>query len=191
MDGLAFLKQFLSAPGTTGAVAPSSRGLAEAITRAAGVSEAAAIVEFGPGTGVFTEVIAHTKRSESPFLAIEANEEFVDLLNTRFPDIDVVHDSATHVRTHLEAVGLETCDCIVSGLPWAAFPESLQDALLDAIADVLAPGGRLATFAYLQGCWLPAGVRFKRKLQERFSEVCRTSVVWRNLPPAFVYYATK
>jgi phospholipid N-methyltransferase len=77
----------------------------------------------------------------------------------------------------------------VSGLPWAAFPEALQDQLLDTIADVLRPGGRLVTFAYLQGVLLPAGAKFKRKLKQRFRRVSTTRTVWLNLPPAFVYCA--
>jgi phospholipid N-methyltransferase len=78
-------------------------------------------------------------------------------------------------------------DCILSGLPWAAFPEQLQDRLLEEACKNLAPQGFFVTFAYLQGLLLPAGRRFARKIRGRFTHVEKSPVVWRNLPPAFVY----
>ena len=66
-------------------------------------------------------------------------------------------------------------------------PESLQREILNAVLSNLAPGGYFVTFAYLQGLMLPAGMRFRRLLSETFGEVRTSSVVWRNLPPAFVY----
>ena len=52
---------------------------------------------------------------------------------------------------------------------------------------VLKPGGQFVTFAYLQGLLLPAGRRFRAKLKRSFSDVTKSKIVWRNLPPAFVY----
>jgi phosphatidylethanolamine/phosphatidyl-N-methylethanolamine N-methyltransferase len=49
---LSFFKQWLKAPATVGAVAPSSRCLADAM--ADGVESFEAIVEVGAGTGVGT-----------------------------------------------------------------------------------------------------------------------------------------
>ena len=78
-------------------------------------------------------------------------------------------------------------DAVVCGLPWASFPRSLQDEIMDAMLEVLVPDGRFATFAYWQGVVLPPGIRFGRLLKERFRMVERSTTVWRNLPPAFVY----
>jgi len=188
---LIFLRQFFCSPRDIGAVAPSSRALAELITEAAQVHNAATVVEFGPGTGAITEVILRKLRDDSQFFAFELNPRFVEFLRRKCPDVRVIHDCASNTRRHLEAAGLESCDCIVSGLPWAAFDEQLQDELLDAALDVLRPGGRFTTYAYLQGAWLPAGRRFRQKLIDRFAEVRRTRTLWWNLFPAFVYYATK
>ena len=57
MHKLRFLKEFLHHPGATWAIAESSTGLAELITDAADLSDASMVVEFGSGTGVFTEKI--------------------------------------------------------------------------------------------------------------------------------------
>jgi phospholipid N-methyltransferase len=55
----------------------------------------------------------------------------------------------------------------------------------------LRPGGRFATFAYVHGTPFPGGIRFRRMLRERFAKVSLSPVVWRNLPPAFVYRCEK
>ena len=47
--GKEFLKEFLATPNVTGAIAPSSRGLAKAIVCDVGIHEAGVVVEFGPG----------------------------------------------------------------------------------------------------------------------------------------------
>ena len=52
-----FLKEFIIYPKMTGAIAPSSHRLSELITDIAELSKADSVIEFGPGTGVFTEKI--------------------------------------------------------------------------------------------------------------------------------------
>ena len=189
MHYLKFLSEFVTHPGVVGAVAPSSRALARVMMEAARIREARNIVEFGPGTGVFTRMIEQERPEKSRFFALETNPRFVELLGKRLPEVPVVHDSAENAERHLPSFGMETCDSVVSGLPWATFGDSLQDGLLETVTKVLRPGGRFVTFAYLQGTWLPAGIRFRRKLEERFAAVDRTPTVWWNLPPAFVYIA--
>ena len=186
-----FIKAFLKHPTKTGAIAPSSVGLSELITDTADLSEASAVIELGPGTGVFTEKIIQKIPEGTVFIAIELNVDFVQATRDRCPDVEIHHDSATNARQYLEAHDLDHCDCIICGLPWASFSESLQDDLLNTITDILRPGGRFLTFAYLQGLLLPAGQRFRKKLRSHFSQVTTTKTVWCNVPPAFVYCATK
>lgn len=191
MDTLRLFGEFLRMPGSVGAVAPSSSRLAEMITEAAGVDQASVVVELGPGTGAFTSAILRKLRPGATFIAIEANQAFVDVLRQRHPEVPVHHDCAQHIRRCLEAHGHSRCDCVVSGLPFTAFSGRMQDDLLTAVSDVLSPGGRLVTFAYLGGRLLPGGRRFRRRLKAEFSGVSTTPTVWVNLPPAFVYRAVK
>jgi phosphatidylethanolamine/phosphatidyl-N-methylethanolamine N-methyltransferase len=44
-----------------------------------------------------------------------------------------------------------------------------------------------STFAYLQGLVLPNARALRERLDAEFSNVTRSPIVWRNLPPAFVY----
>jgi phospholipid N-methyltransferase len=115
----------------------------------------------------------------------------VEVLREKFPGLRVWEDSVEEAPRRLREHGFSSADVIVSGLPWAAFDHDTQDRLLRATLEVLADGGTFTTFAYLQGLLLPAGRRFARRLASSFSQVARTSVVWRNLPPAFVYRCVK
>ncbi|MFC1652650.1 class I SAM-dependent methyltransferase [Planctomycetota bacterium] len=191
MNSLAFVKQFLGHPAQTGAIHPSSPYLARQIVKTADIRSDSAVLELGPGTGVFTKEIAQTLSTSNTFLAIEINKAFAQLTQQRCPRVTVIHDSAAHARQHLNALGLEYSDRIISGLPWAAFDPQLQDTLISAVLDCLPIGGRFVTFAYLQGLLLPAGRRFKRKLQAYFTRIGHSPTVWRNLPPALVYWAEK
>jgi phospholipid N-methyltransferase len=95
--------------------------------------------------------------------------------------------SAADVERFAQAHGLQQLDAIVSGLPWAAFPEALQIQILDATARVLRPGGQMATFAYSMGLYTRAGRRFHALLPRYFSAITRSRLVLANLPPAYVF----
>lgn len=174
--------EFFRHPMLTGAIAASSPRLAETMTAGLGLERAALVAELGPGTGVFTEAILGLLRPEARLTAFEINPRFADALRTRFPQVDVVTASAEHV-------GPAGVDVVVSGLPWTAMTADRQHHLLDAITASLAPNGRFTTFAYAHAAWTPPARRFAASLRSRFAVVERTPVVWRNLPPAFVYRA--
>lgn len=193
MSGVpSFLKHFVLHPGTTGAIAASCDSLAELITDCARLdSGVRSVVEFGPGTGVFTERILRKIAPDTTFFAMEISPYFVAATRKRCPEATIYEDSALNVKEYLRRHGVEHCDRIVCGLPWAAFPKTLQDSLMDVTLDALSPGGRFVTFAYLHGLLLPPGVRFRRNLTRSFRQVTLTRTVWRNAPPAFVYCADK
>lgn len=187
-----FLKHFITKPTTTGAIAPSSKYLAREIVKQAGVSRAKLVLEFGPGTGAFTHEIIHSKKNDADFVAVERNGELVKILKNKFPDSNIVEDCIENIEEILKKLGIEKkADCIVCGLPWAAFEDDLQERLLNATHEILKDGGVFTTFAYLQGLMLPAGQNFKRNIHKRFGKVEKSRVVWRNLPPAFVYRCEK
>ena len=184
-----FLKNFIRRPVETGAIAGSSRGLADVITEVARLEGARVVVELGPGAGVFTEAIARRIDPGATFLSVEINREFVQATRARCPEVTVVHGCAVNTDAHLQDLGFDGCDRIICGLPWASFSESRQDEILEAVTSVLRPGGRFVTFAYRQGVLLPGGRRFRKKLESCFSRVTTTRTVWLNVPPAFVYCA--
>jgi len=190
-ETLTFLKNFLRHPTQVGAIKPSSPGLANEMVDWFRWKEIRNVIEFGPGTGVFTAAIQQKLHPEASFFAIERSAELAEATRQRCPEVAVIEDTATNVAQLCRQRSIDQVDAILCGLPWASFSPTLQDEILQAMLSVLAPGGQFATFAYWQGVILPAGVRFSRKLNETFQSVHRSPTVWRNLPPAFVYRCTR
>ena len=182
-----FLREFFTKPSVVGAIAPSSRGLTRKMVEWIDWSQARHVVEYGPGTGVFTGQILAELQPGSKFFAIEISPRFVALLAHSHPHVRVYQDSVGNVATLCAREEMPQVDAILCGLPWAAFSATDQAAYLDAMMTVLRPGGQFVTFAYLQGLLLPAGQRFRKQLQRYFSHVERSPTAWFNLPPAFVY----
>jgi phospholipid N-methyltransferase len=190
MSAPAFLREFLRNWKTVGAVAPSSRGLADLMMKASNASNAARILELGPGTGAFTQAIAEVMKPDAAYLGLEVNEAFVQQLRQRFSKMRFEQAGAQEfdLTTPEYAPGF---DAIISGLPWTAFPESLQKAILGNVLPHLAPGGCFVTFAYFGFHQFPGGQRFRALLESLLPQVTTTEVVWANLPPAFVYVGRK
>lgn len=186
-----FLTEFLRSPAKIGAVAPSSKDLTNLMLTAIEEEAPSLVVEFGPGTGSFTEAIRHRLGSRSQLIAIEQSDTFVGILQKRFPDLDLVHGSVEALPEILAERGRGPADCILSGLPWAVFEPDLQRRILASAAVSLRAGGTFATFAYVQGLVLPRARRFRSLLESTFRDVRRSEIVWRNLPPAFVYHCRK
>ena len=183
--------QFLRHPVSTGTIFPSSRWLCRALAENAGLNQARCVVELGPGTGVVTRQIVASLRQDAFFFAVELNEKLIERLRAENPSISFVHGSAEDLVSILADRGKSSADAIISSLPWACFSDALQDRILDAVSASLKPGGRFLTYAYLQGTLLPGAHRLRKKLRGRFSKTDFSSVVWRNLPPAFLYRCTK
>ena len=186
-----YIKQFLRDPKSTGSIAPSNEELSELVTETARLGEMGTVVELGSGTGVFTEKILEKKNPETLFFAIEINPEFCEATKSRCPSVTVYKDSAENMRKYLEQHGKDSCDCIISSLPWAVFDHGTQDRLLDVIWDVLRPGGKMVTFSYSISMMVPNARRFRSMLRSKFSNVIKSKTVWSNFPPAFVYSAKK
>jgi len=182
-----FLKAFFRNSGQIGAIAPSSEILAGLMTDWLDWDSLGCVVEYGPGTGVFTEAVAKRLRGETRFFAIERDPELAAICRSRCPGVEVLEDCVSRVPELCRERGIGQVDAIICGLPWAAFSPEMQDRFLEAMFEVLPPGGKFATFAYWQGLALPAGQRFRKFLESNFSTVTHSPTAWRNLPPAFVY----
>jgi phosphatidylethanolamine/phosphatidyl-N-methylethanolamine N-methyltransferase len=186
-EHLRFLATFIKHPFSVGAVAPSSRWLASRMLEDMELDRPQTVVELGPGTGAFTRVILDHMHPESVYLAMELNGKFAADLARKFPQINVVNDSAESLVSHLAKLGKRHADRIFCGLPWASFPPGLQRRIMTAVVSALRPGGRFATFAYVHAAWFPTARKFHHFLKSHFLQVSTTRVVWRNLPPAFIY----
>lgn len=186
-----FIKEALLSRKTTGALIPSSNKLAHAIVKKSNIAKAKMVVELGPGTGIITKHIAKDLKRGTDFFAIELNDNLAKSASKKFPDLTIYNGCATEISKFMKIHGASQCDSIISGLPWVSFPEPLQICLLDAINNALDEGGEFITFAYFGLHQLPAGRRIRKLLKERFSRVDRTEIIWKNVPPAFIYHCIK
>jgi phospholipid N-methyltransferase len=186
-----FLSAFLRHPIATGAIAPSSSHLAQEMVNWVDWHNVNVCVEFGPGTGAFTPSILASMKEGARFLAVELNEKFAATMASKFPQVETICRCVADIEQICDERSVGQIDCIICGLPWAAFSADLQHCLMNAVLSRLSEGGYFATFAYLQGTILPAGMRFADLLHESFGDVRHSRTVWRNLPPAFVYRCRK
>ena len=190
-DRAKFLAAFVKRPFDTGSITPSSAQLAAAMVEGMEISEADTVVELGPGTGPFTRLIQEQLKPGAFLLCFEINADMAEALRRAFPSVHVVNDSIENLAHHLKEAGRDGVDAVVSGLPWAAFSPDRQRRLLDATVTPMKPGARFATFAYSHAAWMTPARRFRELLDSRFSHVETSEVVWRNVPPAFVYRCRK
>lgn len=184
---LKFLGAFLREPFKVGAFWPSSPDLSRKIVEGCELHQRNTVVELGPGTGAFTSLILERVRRQARFFALELSATNVRELRRRFPRLDVYADSAEKLPVYLEMQERAKADCIISGLAWGNMLPATQNRIFDAVVSSLAPGGLFTTFAYVHAKWLPTSLRFRQRLFRHFSRIEVTPIVWRNLPPAFIY----
>ncbi|OPZ23018.1 MAG: 16S ribosomal RNA methyltransferase KsgA/Dim1 family protein [candidate division BRC1 bacterium ADurb.BinA364] len=193
-----FLKQTIRAFHTTGAVAPSSRYLAQAMCRPLERLErqgALRVLEVGPGAGAFSRHIAQRLRPGDRLDLVELNPEFACSLRrwarerpAGGPIIRVVQSDILAFRAS------KPYDLLITGLPLNNFSASLAESLLRHFVELAREGAPIAFFEY-QGIR-----RVKRALLGRREQFdCGGAViddwirrfgvkrerVWRNVPPAW------
>jgi phospholipid N-methyltransferase len=189
MAAMSMTAEFLRRPLMTGAIAASSRLLAHAMTEGIGLEQARTVVELGPGTGVFTDAILARLAPDARLVAIELNPVLAARLSATRRDkrLTVIRGSAAELTATVGG----PADAVVSGLPWTVMPRKQCGHILDAVTEVLTPGGRFTTFAYLHATWTPPARHLTAELARRFDQLEHSTVVWANLPPAFVHRATQ
>jgi phosphatidylethanolamine/phosphatidyl-N-methylethanolamine N-methyltransferase len=205
-----FFREYLRNFHSTGAILPSGRFLAAALSRfvADGCDSPGPrkILEVGPGTGAVTRrIIADMRHSDSLDL-VELNATFVQQLQRRFqvePAFRAVADRARVLHCPVEELPHDrTYNVIVSGLPLNNFSASVVEQILAALVNLLTPGGTLSFFEYI-------AVRRARALVSSSSErsrldgvgramravldpyEIRRDGVWLNVPPAWVHHVRR
>ena len=150
-----FWREFRQHFETTGAVLPSSRFLASALSRYVTECDGKPrrILEVGPGTGAVTKKIVARMTASDRFELVELNESFVANLRERFksePDFQRVAAQSEVLHQSVEDLSpAEPYDLIISGLPLNNFSIDLATRLLEALVRLLKPGGTLSFFQYI------------------------------------------
>jgi len=176
-----FLKQFWKDRQMVGAVSPSTRFLGEKMLENINFEQVTSIVELGPGTGVFTDLIIERLRPDAKLWVFELNDTFHNSLDKRITDerVQIIHDSAEFISRY---TGENPVDAIVSSLPLMVFPEDLRKRVIKESFDILKQTGKYVQFQY--------SLQSKKLLENTFSNV-NIRFTLKNFPPAFVYTCTK
>ena len=196
-----FLREFLRRPGRVGAISPSSPQLAQSMVNGLDFSKIRSIVEYGPGSGVFTRAVLErlpkgwlvSEGGQGRFIAIEYSEQLAELVRDRFSGVSVVHDSAEHVEAICEQHGVRPgeLDVVISGIAWVSVPPARATRMLEATSRVLRSGGEFRTFGYYLGLMMPGAWHLRAEVKRLFADVEMSRAVWANMPPAFVYRCRK
>jgi phosphatidylethanolamine/phosphatidyl-N-methylethanolamine N-methyltransferase len=200
-----FVGQYLRNFRSTGAVLPSGRRLAAALSRYVGGSDGRGqrILEVGPGTGAVTRRIAQRMGPADQLDLVELNDVFVARLRKALAEEPVFGPIAP--RTRLihgpveELAGEGIYDVIISGLPLNNFTAREVEQILSKLAGLLKADGTLSFFEYI-------GLRHARTLVSGRAERARLrgigkalaavlgpyeirrDWVWPNVPPAWVHH---
>lgn len=177
---------------TVGAIAPSSRYLTQAMLDPVALTKARTVVEVGAGTGVMTRALLKVIPRDATLLAFEINSKFSNYLqsNVTDPRLEVIHASAEDLEQELFRRGHERVDAVVSSLALAFMFQRQRHSFLSSLGNHLGESGVFTQFHYLHGLQFNNGQlrRFPLvQLLNRYFGRVERRIIWRNLPPAFVF----
>jgi phospholipid N-methyltransferase len=198
-----FFINFLFHPKETGAIFPSSAGLAKKmmmgvknhIKNLSSLSKESdqlyKILELGAGSGVFTEEIIRNEIPEKSIFLVESQENFSRFLEEKFPKVTLMKGHVQDLlkkHPHFE----KNFPVIISGIPFKNIfnPEERQE-ILNVIFRCLKEGGFLRQFTYRFSS--PIISEELEKVEEELGckiEVKYEGYVFKNFPPAKVYKYT-
>lgn len=179
-----FLMQYILHPRTTGAIFPSSKKLACKMIESIDFNNCECIVEFGPGTGAFTEELLKRRNANTKIILIEYNEEFYRILEDKYKEMEkiyIINDSAENIEYYIKKYDINKVDYIVSGLPFASLPKEMTEAISERTRKVLSHGGIFITFQYS---------KLKKSLINAYFQSINIKKEFINIPPAYVFYCT-
>jgi len=174
-----FFKRFLKRPFQIASIVPSSKALVERVADKIDFERARMIAEYGPGEGAHSREIARRMRPDCQLLLFEIDAALSRDLQRQFredPRVHVINDNAARLSSQLEQRGIDSCDYIVSGIPFSILQIDKKRALLQQTHDALAPGGRFIIYQ----------VTNELKQHAKIFEHAESEYFLQNIPPMFI-----
>ena len=177
-----FLRGFLKNPVMVGSVIPSSRVLIEKMLRPVDWENTKVFVEYGPGVGTFTRPILELLGEDATLLTIDTNADFTKFLKESIDDprLVAVTGSAAEVEKILADRGFDKADYVLSGLPFSTLPPGVGEAIAEATAKVVRPGGAFLVYQF--------SPKVHDFIKPHFERIKR-GFEWVNVPPATLFWA--
>jgi len=177
-----FLRGFLKHPVMVGSIIPSSKVLIDRMLDPVDWEKTSLFVEYGPGVGTFTRPVLERMGADATLIAIDTNPDFVKYLKQSIDDprLVAVTGSAADVESIIADRGFDHADFVLSGLPFSTLPPGVGQAIGEATANVIRPGG-----AFLVYQFSPKVLDF---IKPYFEDIDR-GFEWINVPPATLFWA--
>ena len=179
-----FLRGFLKNPVMVGSVIPSSRVLIDRMLGPVDWANTKLFVEYGPGVGTFTRPILDRLAPDARLVTIDTNPDFTRYLKQSIDDLRLiaVNGSAADVEKILAERNLGSADYVLSGLPFSTLPPGVGDAIAEATAKVIRPGGAFLVYQF--------SPKVRDFIEPHFAPIKR-GFEWVNVPPATLFWAYK
>lgn len=187
-----FAAEALADFATTAAISPSSSHLASAMLAPLSLAKARIAVELGAGTGAITRSMLKQLSPAAVLLVFEINRRFFNYMKRNFSDprLVLINSSAENLDFELRRRGHVRVDAVVSSLGLGLMPERARHALFRRLLPFLHEKAALTQYQYIHAMQFENG-RLRRLdlrplLGGYFASV-QSRIIWRNLPPAFVF----
>jgi phospholipid N-methyltransferase len=177
---------------TVAAISPSSSYLATAMLEPRTLAKTRVALELGAGTGAITHALLAQLPRHAKLLVFEINPRFFECLQQGISDprVILINTSAENLDAELRRRGIQKVDAVISSLGLAFMPESERQALFQRLSPFLHRKSVFTQFQYIHGMQFVEGRLCRldlRPLLHRYFDSVQSKIVWRNLPPAFVF----
>jgi phospholipid N-methyltransferase len=179
-----FLRGFFKNPVMVGSIIPSSRVLIDKMLEPVDWATTRLFVEYGPGVGTFTKPVLDRLGPDATLVTIDTNADFTHYLKQQIDDprLVAITGSAADVEAILADRNLGEADYVLSGLPFSTLPPGVGDAIAEATAKVIRPGGAFLVYQF--------SPKVRDFIEPHFAPIKR-GFEWINVPPATLFWAYK
>ncbi len=187
MSTLSYVKNFISDKYIASITPTSDFGVRKVCSKI-DFSRSGLVVEFGPGTGVFTKYLLQKMGADSLLVMIERNANFAKELRMRFrdPRAVVVNGCASDILDTLAEIGKPAADYVISGIPFSFLTDNQKDRILRNSFDALHRGGKFLAYQ----TFYQSNNHLKSHLEQIFPFV-QVEYEMLNIPPLRIYEARK
>lgn len=187
-----FVAEALTNFATVAAVSPSSRYLAAAMLDPLPLARTRVALELGAGTGAITHALIDQLPPDATLLVFEINPRFFDYLRQSISDprVILINSSAENLNSELHRRGIQQVDAVVSSLGLGFMPDPERQILFQRLLPFLHEKSVFTQYHYIHGMQFVRGRLRRLKLEamlNRYFGSVQSRIVWRNLPPAFVF----
>ena len=178
-----FLKKFIAQPSINASVVPSSQALARLMMQDIDWSVVDTVIEFGPGTGVFTRHIIKHAKPGSKIILLEFDHDYCQLLKDKFGDqVTIILWDVRQFENMIQKHLIPFPDLIISWLPYFPFTWYEWNKLLQYLKILISKWCLMRWFSYSPWRFIKT-YKVLHPILVDYTLSC--------IPPAFVYEMKK